>query len=670
MNDLLSPAAGASTRFPEGASRHDGGGVTSGRLSVALAALPWSRADRPSPAIAALLAYVRRHRAGVHLKGHYDFLSVADAVGRERYHLIAEDCYLMGELLYAPLLYPERVHAVRDEFTKWVKSKRGCEGMGELSGEELFELIQTTLHDHLDRLAAELATFDVVGLTTCFGQLFGNIALAQRLKRIAPHVAVVLGGSTISSRVGPSILEEYSAIDFIIQGEGERPFVALLDAVAAGTSQHLQAAGILSRGRSGQEEGGELSEVVSLDDLPTPDYEEFAQVAEHFAFDWTLAIEGSRGCWWDRARRTGNPKDTCYFCNQNLQWSGYREKSATKIVAEIRELSERYSNLRLFFPDNIVRHKDVVELASAIRGLGKEFEIFHEMRANIRPFELLSMWEAGVEKVLFGIEGLSTSYLKRIGKGTSAIQNLQAMRLCTELEIDNESNLITDFPGATDEEVRETRETILDFALSFEPLQICPFFLGIDSTVDRLREQFGVTNVRNCDDMKPGLPEDVWRRLKLFGLSFDVAGRVADWAAVRDAVTGWATLHSRRPKGLLIYRDGGSFLIVEDRRFEDFRQGRFTREERDLYLDCTEIRTFDDLSRRHQKLGLGDVRLREILNRFVAYKIMYTEDDKYLSLAVASQPRIAAQRIRAMHGKPIDAPTPRSDFVAVEAARA
>lgn len=143
------------------------------------------------------------------------------------------------------------------------------------------------------------------------------------------------------------------------------------------------------------------------------------------------------------------------------------------------------------------------------------------------------------------------------------------------------------------------------------------------------------------------MPEDVWRRLKLFGLSFDVSGHAADWTPVREAVAEWVKLHEQKGRGhLLGYRDGGSFLIVEDRRFGDFRQGRFSSEEREIYLDCTEIRSFRDVAGRHRALGLSEVELRAMLQRFVEDKIMYAEDDKYLSLAVASRPQLAAERIR------------------------
>ena len=40
----------------------------------------------------------------------------------------------------------------------------------------------------------------------------------------------------------------------------------------------------------------------------------------------------------------------------------------------------------------------------------------------------------------FGIEGLSSAFLRRIGTGTTVLQNLEVMKTCQELEIDNLAN--------------------------------------------------------------------------------------------------------------------------------------------------------------------------------------------------------------------------------------
>ena len=61
-------------------------------------------------------------------------------------------------------------------------------------------------------------------------------------------------------------------------------------------------------------------------------------------------------------------------------------------------------------------------MGKALAAHGKDYVLFYELRANLSPYELLCMEEGGLRYVQFGIESLSSSYLKRIGKGTTTIQ--------------------------------------------------------------------------------------------------------------------------------------------------------------------------------------------------------------------------------------------------------
>jgi ribosomal peptide maturation radical SAM protein 1 len=621
-------------------------------VRIALVAMPWSHRDRPSAAIAALSAWVKRERPGVEVVCRSAFVDVAADLGLDRYQAIAEAAYSMGELLYMAVLYPEQAAGARESFvrTSLLRASIGA-GPAEDWGAH-FDDALPRIEAHLEALAEELAAgFALVGLTTCFGQVFPNLALARAIKRRAPSTQIVLGGSTVSARVGPSLLSEYAFVDHVIQGEGERPLVALIDAVARGETLP-DTPGVLSRATAPlHPRGAPFWETERLDDLPLPDYDEYAARAEEHAIDWQMPLEGSRGCWWDRTHRTGDPRDTCYFCNLNIQWGVYREKSAAKIARELGALSDRHRNLKVYFVDNILRHRGVVELAEAIRAEGKELEIFYEMRASVRPYDVLAMWEAGLRATQFGIEGLSTSYLARIGKGTTTMQNLSAMRLCAELGIANHANLIVDFPGSTQAEVDETRENILSYALSFDPPSVTTFHLGMDCTVDAQREAMGITRVRNPDRYRPALPDDVWSRLDLADLDFDPVAPGVDWGPVREARARWAELHGRRRGGpLLLYRDGGSFLVVEDERFGDFRSGTFDAVARDVYLFATEPRSLDQIERRlHGRASPAQV--AEALGRFVEYKLMFREGDRFLALAVAPSPAAAARRIRRAHAE-------------------
>jgi hypothetical protein len=422
----------------------------------------------------------------------------------------------------------------------------------------------------------------------------------------------------------------------VVLGEGERPLAALVDSFATGAPPPER--GVVTRGGS----PAPLWEVERMDDLPVPDFDEYARLAEEQGILWWLPIEGSRGCWWDRTKRAGNPKATCYFCNLNVQWSGYREKSIGRVVGELEELTRRYEVTQVYFLDNIIRHR-VDELARGISGIERDLEIFYEMRANVTPYELLLMWEAGLVRVQFGIEGLSSSFLRRIGKGTSVIQNLQVMKVCHELGIANGANLITDFPGSTAAEVEETCRNIESFAIAYEPCQPSPFTLGVDATVDTLHAEFGVEAIRNDWSARLGLPEEVWRRLRLFSLDFDCAGAEVSWAPVLAAIEAWQARRREIGGPLLTYHDGTSFLRVTDRR-HGHDVITLHGPHRALYLDCMEIERRDRLLARHAGSGVD---AEAIIDDLSAAKLLFEEDGKLLALATAPSARAAARRIRA-----------------------
>jgi ribosomal peptide maturation radical SAM protein 1 len=636
----------------------DAGRTTPGPLG--LIAMPWSHVARPSAAIAALAAYVRRERPAASVHCHYAYLEIAEQLGVASYQAIAEHCYNLGELLYMPLLYPDKAANARAQFGRLAATQLSAPspdfmGPALASWEAAFDHILRILDAHVQALALRVArACDVVGLTTCFGQLFANLALAQRLKQHAPHLTVILGGSTISGPVGPSLLREYPWVDYIIQGEGEQPLVALLATLQTAETSTHPPAGVLTRATAAQQpDGVPLSEVHHMDTLPIPSYDEYAEAAEAMGLDWQLPIEGSRGCWWDRARRTANPRNTCYFCNLNVQWQGYREKTVPRLVAELKALSERYTNLDIYFLDNILRHHGIADLASAIGALGKDFSIFYEVRAHLSPFALLLLWEAGLTQVQFGIEGLSAGLLKRIGKGTSVIQNLQAMKTCKELGITHGSNLLINFPGATPDEVTETAQNIMQYALSFEPCSLTHFTLGQGSTVETLRDHFGITNVRNREWFRAGLPEEVWRRLRLLDVEYDDTSSPADWSSVVAACDRWRDIYTQSTAPLLFYQDGGSFLRIQDSRGPAFRTGTFTGMEREIYLFCSEIRSFMAIVQQFaHAYHVSPATIQTVLGGFLQDHLMFAEQHKYLSLAVAPSPQAAARRIRATGQRP------------------
>ena len=297
----------------------------------------------------------------------------------------------------------------------------------------------------------------------------------------------------------------------------------------------------------------------------------------------------------------------------------------------------------------VQRLKGLEVFIEGIDALERDVAWSYELRASIDPHDVLRLYEAGLREVQFGVEGLSTSLLTRVRKGTKTIHNLQALRLCAELGIEHLSNLIIDFPGSTAEEVEETLD-VIRLARGYAPLRVSGFSLEMGSTVELLPDEFGVTNVRNPGDFRVALPEAIYDELVLMERACERQGERADWTPVVEACNEWAALHEEsggRP--LLRYRDGGSFLVIDDERFGDFRSGTLPALEREIYLYCTQNRPLAMIEER-----FGDVdpaRIAEILDELVEHELLYTEAGRYLSLAVAAEKRTAARRIRELHAE-------------------
>src|SRR5262249_166590 len=86
------------------------------QMRVALVALPWAAVDLPSSALGVLAAYLRKRRPDDLVEPFYEYVDIAARLGFDLYRKIAGNAYLLGEPLYAPLLYPSRRESTRAQF--------------------------------------------------------------------------------------------------------------------------------------------------------------------------------------------------------------------------------------------------------------------------------------------------------------------------------------------------------------------------------------------------------------------------------------------------------------------------------------------------------------------------------------------------------------------------
>src|SRR5439155_13171559 len=122
--------------------------------------------------------------------------------------------------------------------------------------------------------------------------------------------------------------------------------------------------------------------------------------------------------------------------------------------------------------------------------------------------------------IQFGIEALSTEILKIINKGTTCIQNIQAMKFCDRFGIESISNIITHYPHVRAEAIRETLRNI-DFVTCYRPLRASRFTLSYQSPIYKNPSAFGVRRIRNLEAISRWLPSEYCSQLFWPDKSFD-----------------------------------------------------------------------------------------------------------------------------------------------------
>lgn len=157
-------------------------------------------------------------------------------------------------------------------------------------------------------------------------------------------------------------------------------------------------------------------------DLPIPDFSDYFETLYAMApkdhFSPHLPMEMSRGCWWRKKGPHGNAGG-CAFCNLNLQWRGYRQKSPDRVIHEMKTLVRRHRVLSVFFMDNLLPKTGMDKTFDGLHALGKDLQLRAEIRAETSRKSLMSMGRAGMDEVQVGVEALSSKLLKKLNKGTT-----------------------------------------------------------------------------------------------------------------------------------------------------------------------------------------------------------------------------------------------------------
>lgn len=297
---------------------------------------------------------------------------------------------------------------------------------------------------------------DFIGFTAVTAQIINTHRIAAIAKRVSPRTKVVVGG--VHATALPDDVMRDENIDFVIRGEGELPFLALISGEPAD-----EIGGLSYRGKNPLQPiaHNHVGEPLSnLDVLPTPAY-------HLIKFDlYKPAIGAFRRLPAVNMTMTRGCPGKCTFCNSAE--TALRTRSAEHVVDEIQRLQSRYGIREVSFYDDTftIYKQQVTRFCDLIveRGIDLTWSCFARTDC-VSPPLLKKMRAAGCHQILFGIESADPQILETIRKPIDIEQTRRACRMVQEAGIDVRAAFMFGNPGETLQSMRRT----IDFAKQLAP---------------------------------------------------------------------------------------------------------------------------------------------------------------------------------------------------------
>lgn len=294
-------------------------------------------------------------------------------------------------------------------------------------------------------------------------QLKQSIPFTKKIKQDFPNVKTVWGGYFASNQYKTVI--DSGFVDFIINGNGDISFPALVDFLAGNSEKKINEIENLIYKEKNEIIKTKKAPITDPDELKCLPYSYFEKqysiekyLGKTFLGKKTIAYHSSFGC-----------PFTCSFCAvvpvYNARWKG---RSAQKMAEDISYLQEKYKIDAIEFHDNnfFTSAARVVEFSNLIKD--KNIKWWGEGRIDTinkyKDEELQLMKEAGCEMIFLGAETGNDELLKQMDKGgTQSGQGILdfAARI-KKIGIIPEFSFVLGFPGKDEKNTwRLIREDVL-----------------------------------------------------------------------------------------------------------------------------------------------------------------------------------------------------------------
>lgn len=349
--------------------------------------------------------------------------------------------------------------------------------------------VETAIHDcrgpvtkeGCGNLLALIAEFkpDIIGFTAVTSSFLNAYKLAEAIRRVSPHILIVVGGVHVSALRG-RILENFPVIDMVITGEGEKAIAALAE---GGKPEAIQ--GLVYRDGKEIKDNGLRTDLVELDSLPFPAYHKldgFPQGFEAALFNYpkapTATIISSRGCPYQ-----------CSYCDRSVYRRSFRFNSADYLYEHMAYLKKQFGIRHVFFYDDLFtfNRERIEKFCGLLRKKPLEMTFNCAVRVGHADDELLKMLKAsGCWMVSLGIESGAPEILARHKTKINFSEMKDTVKRIQKAGLRAKGLFMMGLPGETEETIKVTTDFINGLELDdmnmtkFTPFPGSPIYKNID----------------------------------------------------------------------------------------------------------------------------------------------------------------------------------------------
>lgn len=323
----------------------------------------------------------------------------------------------------------------------WFARKTWADDIPEYTG-AIYEQYKPIAEKFIDNiLELNWGNYDVFALSCTFDTI-PAMCIGKHLKERFPNRKLIYGGSQFFEDASLELMKHLPWIDCIFVGESEYSFPEVIKSFETNTNIPHDILGVVFR------ENEEIIfngvDTVDINDSPLPDYSEyFAQLSDtRDAFQGTVVApyEASRGCW-------SGEKKHCKFCSLNHKMA-FRSKKAETVYRELCQLYDSFHTKFAHIPltDNILDSSYIHSLMHLLEADDRDFNLFVELKPNLKPHELQALSGAGFRIAQAGVETFYPDFVRLLDKGQSVVNCVSFLKWCKYYKIGITYNLLHHIP--------------------------------------------------------------------------------------------------------------------------------------------------------------------------------------------------------------------------------